>query len=798
MIPVLFSKTATDFTSYGIGALSDTISCVVTEERNGLYELEMQYPTSGIHFSEIENSAIILAKPNESQNAQAFRIYQIESPIDEVCTIRAEHISYQLNHIPVDCFSATGISDAFVKLKQYSLTQNPFTFYTDKTSQSSFQNKLPKSARALLGGEAGSFLQKFKGEYLWDNWTVSLLNARGSDNGVVLRYGKNITDFNKDENYSDTVTGICPYWTNEGTVLVGDITKVNTTLPYDRVEVMDVSSDIELPDEGEGVVAPTKAQVTAAGAQELNNKSYVGVPATNITISFVALWQTEEYKDIAPLESVGLCDTVTVIYEKYGVSKKEKVIKTVYDTLLERYNEIEIGDPHYNLATSFASVIEAVEDNNDQILLEVSRRKSGDEAMSAKIDITAEQIQSTVARTQKEWDTSSYNISAYGYDTPANEGYDASDYSGQYYLNQTDGKVYYSNGISWIYWTQLISVQASLQSSIRQTADEINIEVNKKAGKSELVSLINLSTDTITMQSGYIQLQSGKLTITSGNFRLDSNGTAQAQNFYANREIRLIDNFYDISSGIDNSYITLTNSGGTRFNLRYVNPNASYNPDSITLDVHAISCTNINGYTPITSYNVGSQSVNYASSAGSAGSASSATDATNARYLKYGNDYVTISSNGNLIPSSSSVACGTSLNPFKSGYATGSWTSSDRKIKNHIKYLSEDENIEDFFMNLKPVEFTRKDETSGVHYFGFYAQDAFDSARVFNSKTNFVEAYFQGTDDVCDNPDMWEDKYLKWWLNYPSLIAPLVSIVQKQHKKIEQLEERILVLEGGK
>ena len=501
MIPVLFNKTATDFTSYGIGALSDTISCVVTEERNGLYELEMQYPTSGIHFSEIENSAIILAKPNESQNAQAFRIYQIESPIDEVCTIRAEHISYQLNHIPVDCFSATGISDAFVKLKQYSLTQNPFTFYTDKTSQSSFQNKLPKSARALLGGEAGSFLQKFKGEYLWDNWTVSLLNARGSDNGVVLRYGKNITDFNKDENYSDTVTGICPYWTNEGTVLVGDITKVNTTLPYDRVEVMDVSSDIELPDEGEGVVAPTKAQVTAAGAQELNNKSYVGVPATNITISFVALWQTEEYKDIAPLESVGLCDTVTVIYEKYGVSKKEKVIKTVYDTLLERYNEIEIGDPHYNLATSFASVLATVEDTNDHILLEVSRRKEGDEAMSAKIELTAEEIRSTVAGSQKEWDTTGYNITLYGYELPADEGYPASDFSGRYYLNQTDGKVYYSNGSTWTYISQLSSVQASVESSISQKMGSITLSVSNSTDS----STITLSGTGIVTQSKTIK-----------------------------------------------------------------------------------------------------------------------------------------------------------------------------------------------------------------------------------------------------------------------------------------------------
>ena len=395
MIPVLFSKTATDFTSYGIGALSDTISCVVTEERNGKFELKMEYPTSGIHFSDIENSAIILAKPNESQNAQAFRIYAISSPMNEIVTIDAEHISYQLNFIPVAPITGTSCADAMSKIVGASLVTNPFTFSTDKNVSSVFTTGTPRSVRSLLGGSKGSLLEQYKGEYLWNNWTVSLLNARGSDNGVVLRYGKNITEFEQDEDLSNTVTGVLPYWNGEAALIVGDISKVTNTFPFERIETIDVTSDIEV-EEG---ATPTKAQVTSAGLAALNNKSYVAVPATNIKISFVALWQTEEYKDIAPLESVGLCDTVTVIYEKYGVSKKEKVIKTVYDTLLERYNEIELGDVSSNLTTTIAATNEAVSDTmssieklDDRISLKVSK---GD--VSSQLSVETDAIELNTA-----------------------------------------------------------------------------------------------------------------------------------------------------------------------------------------------------------------------------------------------------------------------------------------------------------------------------------------------------------------------------------------------------------------
>ena len=102
MIPVLFSKGSNVFTSNGQGRLTDTTSCIVHEQRNGIFELEMEMPTAGIHFDDIEFGSIILAKPSPNRTAQPFRVYSIQKTMgDMMATICAEHIGYQLNMIPV-------------------------------------------------------------------------------------------------------------------------------------------------------------------------------------------------------------------------------------------------------------------------------------------------------------------------------------------------------------------------------------------------------------------------------------------------------------------------------------------------------------------------------------------------------------------------------------------------------------------------------------------------------------------------------------------------------------------------
>ena len=194
MIPILYAGNETNFTSNGLGRLSDAISCKVTEERNGVFELEMTYPITGVHYDDIQENRIIYARTEDGGNAQAFIIYRITRPINGIITIDAQHISYLLNGIPVMPFNGSSLADTMSKIASNAVITCPFTFYTDISSSVAFSFSTVRSIRSLLGGEDGSILEVYGGyDYKFDNFQVRLLANRGSDNGVSLRYGKNLT-----------------------------------------------------------------------------------------------------------------------------------------------------------------------------------------------------------------------------------------------------------------------------------------------------------------------------------------------------------------------------------------------------------------------------------------------------------------------------------------------------------------------------------------------------------------------------------------------------------------------------
>lgn len=354
MYPVLFLGSATEFDDFGIGVLTDCSSCTVTEERNGAYELEMTYPVDGIHYEEIKHSRIVVAKPFQDGTPQGFRIYKISKPINGIVTINAEHVSYQLNNIPSGGGSANSVANAFAALKNNAYESCPFTFWTNNTTAGTYTQSEPASIRSRLGGTQGSILQVFGGEYEWDNFTVKNWISRGSDKGVTLRYGKNITDIKQEENIESAYTGVCPFWkSTDGTIvqLSEHVLHAPTAslYPYQRTIVLDCSSNFEN--------QPTESQLRqyAQNYMTLNN---IGYPNVNIKVSFVALWQTEEYKEIAPLETVSLCDTVKIYYERLGIEATAKVIKTKYDVLLNRYQEIELGDAKSTLGDTLRDEIQ--------------------------------------------------------------------------------------------------------------------------------------------------------------------------------------------------------------------------------------------------------------------------------------------------------------------------------------------------------------------------------------------------------------------------------------------------------
>ena len=350
MKPILYPAAETEFVSQGLGVLSDAISCTVTEERNGLYELEMEYPIDGQHFSDITDRCIIFAIPSPYRNPQPFRIYRTTKPINGKCTIYARHIRYDLAGMPVNPFSASNAPGAMAGLQANAAISSPFTFWTNKTTAANFSAAVPSATSSLLGGQTGSILDVYGGEYEFDKFAVKLYDQRGQDNGVTIRYGKNMTDLEQDRNIYNVATGIYPYWqAADGSTLVTcdpAIVPAPGTYDFEKVVPVDFSQDFQ--------DAPTPEQLLER-AQTYVQSNNIGVPTVSLTVSFVQLEQTEQYKNLALLEKCDLCDTVTVQYEKLGVSAKAKIVKIVTNVLLERYDSVEIGEARTNIADTIAN-----------------------------------------------------------------------------------------------------------------------------------------------------------------------------------------------------------------------------------------------------------------------------------------------------------------------------------------------------------------------------------------------------------------------------------------------------------
>lgn len=408
MIPILFAGNETSFTSNGLGRLNDIISCTATEERNGVYEVEFEYPITGKYYQTMvgmieayaignrANSGIIGCIHNDFHDIQPFDLYAMSAPINGVVTFNAHHISYRLGEMVVEPFESGSVAGVLALLPGKIAGTNNFTFWTDKTTEGSFSVDHPENVRALLGGEEGSILDVFgSGEYEFDKFDVKLYASRGSDTGLTIRYGKNMTDITREVDASGHYNAVAPYWkgsvTNESTnesedvivfldsIYVQPSSGFSNTTPI--VKPLDLSSEFD--------DQPTKTQLRARALQYLTDNTPWN-PTNNIKVSFVQLWQTIEYENIAALQRVSLCDRVSVYYPELGVTaNNQEVIRVVYNVLLERYDEMELGKPLSSLSDEMA---DSFRTSFESDLEEAKRLMVTDSMMQAAISHATDRI----------------------------------------------------------------------------------------------------------------------------------------------------------------------------------------------------------------------------------------------------------------------------------------------------------------------------------------------------------------------------------------------------------------------
>lgn len=346
----LYPSSEIDFSTNGLGSLNEASSCIVTEEANGSFELELVYPIRGKRYKDLSTRSIIFAKPNPVDPPQPFRIYEISRPMNGLVTFYAAHISYDLSGYPVKPFKASSAVSAMSGLKTNTVEQHLFTFWTDKNVNSDFAISTPMSTRLALGGIRGSILDTYGGEYKFDRFNVMLYTHRGADRGVTIRYGKNLTDLNQEENCSKVYTAVLPYWRDEESDVLVQLPE--TTIPtegnhnFTNIYTLDLTSDFQ--------EQPT-IEALRSRAQKYIKDNKLGTPKISLTVSFIQLEQTEEYKHLGFLERVELFDTVSVEFPEMKVSSKAKICKTVYDVLAGRYKSVTIGEVRASISNTIIS-----------------------------------------------------------------------------------------------------------------------------------------------------------------------------------------------------------------------------------------------------------------------------------------------------------------------------------------------------------------------------------------------------------------------------------------------------------
>lgn len=371
MIPILYKPDA----KTKIGWLAEASDCQCTEERNGVFELEFQYPMLGRYAADLVIDRYVKAKPNATAANQFFHIRKVSKPINGMFTVSCEHISYALSGYPVPTVLASGnaqvaINAILTAAKNQLGKDTGFSVATTDITLSSSIALTNVSARAALGGVSGSVLDVYGGEYEFDNHTIKLHKARGKDRGVRIAYGRNMTELKCDIDMDSAYTGIYGYVKNDNVDLHSYKAVINSSGINAKTLIRDFSSDFSGGDSKITQSGLDSAVAAYAAANDINS------PTVSMTVSFVDLSQSPEYASFSALESVSLCDTVQIYHKDLNINIKAKVIKTVYDVLRERYTSIDLGSPRANFADVIKQTVNEAKDLRGQLV-------------SAKSDLTA-------------------------------------------------------------------------------------------------------------------------------------------------------------------------------------------------------------------------------------------------------------------------------------------------------------------------------------------------------------------------------------------------------------------------
>lgn len=747
MLPILYSviTEGTVPSNYGAsgyddGVLSDCLSCEIKEARNGEYELEMEYAAEGIHAASIVPNAVIKAKPNYTDDPQLFRIYQVGKTINGKFSVKAQHITYDLSGKVIISGSASSCGSACALLTAQS---GNFTISTDIGTSADFNIDVPSSVRSWFGGKQGSLLDIYGGEWHYNNFSATLMAARGMDRGVTIRYGKNLTELSQVLDMSNLVSSVIPYYKdNDGNVTTG--AAVSTGLVGITKEVaVDFSSSVD-PESA----TPIVTQLATLATNYIANNNLTELK-NNIKLDFVQLQGLTERVD--------LCDTVHIFYEPLGLTAVAKCIETVWDVINERYTSTTFGEPRTNIADTIAAAqkeIAAIPNEIDHATSLITGNLGGyvvlhDSNGDGKPDEILIMDSPDIATAVKvwRWNQMGLGYSGTGYAGPfnklalTNDGMIVadqiktgviSDVQGNSTIDMTNGEAKMKN-FKAVNSLQLVNEddEATAEISYSDNTGESIFKIYNASGEQKtVIGTMNSDEGQIDVYGSNNTLMAiltatekgGYLTLRNAN-GLD---TIQFSN-YGYNDLALFHLLNPSNKIVVDVYV---GDDGGNFNIRDKN------------EVDAVKCyadANGNGHVEALNPTNGYMAVLRAASNGGV------VDVYDTQYLQ-----IQLIGNGGV------VRC-----------VTVQQTSS-RKVKENIKPMETEEARK--ILDLEAVSFDYKNKASGTNKRGFIAED------VAEVLPNLV------TPETEDMPA---------GLDYVGMIPYLQAVIKEQEKRIEALEKKV-------
>ncbi|EKG2202276.1 peptidoglycan DD-metalloendopeptidase family protein [Enterococcus faecalis] len=346
LIPVIFKPGEKDFTTNGLGRLIDATRCEITEEANGKYELEMDYPAISRFSDYFENGYQIKAKPNDLEEYHIFEIKQtFKDTFTNSIVIYAQSRTYKLGNRQVRLVTVDNRngSEAMKLIEQNMDEPCDITLHSDINTASSTIFEA-RNVLNCIAGEQGSLLQYWGGEIKREPFKLSLLRRRGRDNVGTVRYGKDLKGLTIKFDWQSIVTKVLPFAElqsgADGTSqrIYGNSVKSEYITKYPDVYAQYVQFT-----EDQGVKDLSSLNKVAG---KYFTTLYPGSdkPKVSIELEIEKLTDSEEAKEFAKMRNYNLFDTFTVYHKFYDIDIQTKVTGIVYDALAEKTIKITAGD----------------------------------------------------------------------------------------------------------------------------------------------------------------------------------------------------------------------------------------------------------------------------------------------------------------------------------------------------------------------------------------------------------------------------------------------------------------------